>query len=700
MKKSITLSLFTVIFNSVLFSQNISEFENIRNIIVENFNDSESSFPILTNIDNYFIIDNGDYLLSRNNTETEYAILARSSEMIKDFNLKTAIKIGPSSFKRSSAGILIKAQTTGSGALVFEINRKGEFRIKELRNKTYKYLTGKSSNEGWVKNKGIKGEGEFNSIEIRCKDNLYDIYINNKFITNLFSDSFSSGRMGILIGRDAKARVAYYHLDVPAGTKNNLIKEHMNDFNVENLTNRLKQLESEKVTLSNTNIRLEKEVELLKNNNYINITEKELENSNNTIDSLSKIVSELNIDLEVSNNLLSEERKNFIVTNAEVEKGNKMISEFNVKQKEYLSKITLLETELNSKQNRLNNQIELNKELQETNSSLQIKINSKTDKNKVLQSEISNFKNKVSISSKDLIDAEEKIQNFNKELQQTKEEINNYKIKSSNLKDKVTTLNNKISSLNLDIKTINSKLNKEKSNFSKLEKDLKNKINNKTNEITSLNSKLSASKKEISRLNNKYSSCDILINKNTDLNSSINEKDITINNLSSKISELEKSVNDLESKNSLLSKSESNKSEEIDLLTKTVEDLYTKVENMKDVLIYKGFEEKGIQSDKVTTTIVENKKHVSQKSKLDSKKSNNQVADKNITYSVQIATYGSKVTINQFNELKDVFYIDSENGTFLYMSGKFNNSNEAIEHRNRLIKLGYKDAFVVKLNNK
>ena len=88
------------------------------------------------------------------------------------------------------------------------------------------------------------------------------------------------------------------------------------------------------------------------------------------------------------------------------------------------------------------------------------------------------------------------------------------------------------------------------------------------------------------------------------------------------------------------------------------------------------------------------------KSKLESKKSNNQVTDKNITYSVQIATYGSKVTINQFNELKDVFYIDSENGTFLYMSGKFNNSNEVIEHRNRLIKLGYKDAFVVKLNNK
>ena len=97
---------------------------------------------------------------------------------------------------------------------------------------------------------------------------------------------------------ETQPRVAYYHLDVPIETENNLIKEHMNDFNVENLTNRLKQLESEKVTLSNTNTRLEKEVKLLKNNNYINITEKELENSKNTIDSLSKIVSELNMILK------------------------------------------------------------------------------------------------------------------------------------------------------------------------------------------------------------------------------------------------------------------------------------------------------------------------------------------------------------------------------------------------------------------
>ena len=69
MKKYISLTLFTAVLNSPIIAQNISESENVRNVIVENFNNPESSFPILTNKDNYFIIDNGDYLLSRNNTK-------------------------------------------------------------------------------------------------------------------------------------------------------------------------------------------------------------------------------------------------------------------------------------------------------------------------------------------------------------------------------------------------------------------------------------------------------------------------------------------------------------------------------------------------------------------------------------------------------------------------------------------------------
>ena len=57
------------------------------------------------------------------------------------------------------------------------------------------------------------------------------------------------------------------------------------------------------------------------------------------------------------------------------------------------------------------------------------------------------------------------------------------------------------------------------------------------------------------------------------------------------------------------------------------------------------------------------------------------------TYTVQIATYSSKVILSKFKGLKDVYYIDSKNKTYLYMSGEFNDSNAAVEHKNKLVKM-------------
>ena len=159
----------------------------------------------------------------------------------------------------------------------------------------------------------------------------------------------------------------------------------------------------------------------------------------------------------------------------------------------------------------------------------------------------------------------------------------------------------------------------------------------------------------------------------------------------------------MSSTNEKLNLSETKKSEEILLLNSTVDELYTKVENMKKVLIYKGFDQAGIDSETVTTTKVENKKNTTTTTNKKKKSENINkkiTTNENVTYTVQIASYGVKVTINQFRGLNDVFYIDSENETFLYMSGKFEDSNEAIEHRNKLVKQGYNNAFIVKLNNK
>ena len=211
---------------------------------------------------------------------------------------------------------------------------------------------------------------------------------------------------------------------------------------------------------------------------------------------------------------------------------------------------------------------------------------------------------------------------------------------------------------------------------------------------------MSVTKKELSHLTNKYQSYSKLENSNTELKSSLSDKEADITNLSEKLKNLKTRTEELSSTNEKLNLSETKKSEEILLLTSTVEELYTKVESMKKVLIYKGFDQAGIDSETVTTTKVENKKNKTTTTKKKKSVNKKSITNENVTYTVQIASYGAKVTLNQFRGLNDVFYIDSENETFLYMSGKFEDSNEAIEHRNKLVKQGYNNAFIVKLNNK
>ncbi|MDA9345097.1 hypothetical protein N9Q99_01675 [Flavobacteriales bacterium] len=711
MKKYLTIALVSFVFSNNIIAQNIEDLESVKNLLKEDFSDNQTNFPILTTVDNYFIIDNGDYLLSRNNTESEYAILANIEQNISDFSLKTAIKLGPSSNKRSSAGVLIKAQTNGTGSLVFELNRKGEYRIKELLiNKTYKYLSGKTSNEGWVKNRQVKGQDEFNAIEIKCKDNVYDIYVNNKFITTLFTPSLYSGKMGIIIGRDAKARIAYYYLDVAAKTNNNLIEEHMDDFTVINQSNKLKQLESENTTLQNSNERLERENKSLKNDNTLKITNTKLQKSEKSVDSLNVIILDNSIYLKNTIDDWKEDKSNLTKLKSELREGNKMISELRSTKKELTTKISVLtteiatqsekidnlNTEITSTTNRLESQKELNKDLNNTNKKI-------TEEKLVLNNQLKTTTTILNNKGTQLSSLKTKNTSLSNEIKKVNTKVELLKSQLNTTEKTEYSLNTKINNLKTELSDLEAKLNKQRSYSTKKSKKLKEDISEKEKEITSLNTQLSVTKKELSHLTNKYQSYSTLENSNTELKSSLSDKEASITTLIDKLKNLKTRTEELSSTNEKLNLSETKKSEEILLLNSTVDELYTKVENMKKVLIYKGFDQAGIDSETVTTTKVENKKNTTTTTNKKKKSGNINkkiTTNENVTYTVQIASYGVKVTINQFRGLNDVFYIDSENENFLYMSGKFEDSNEAIEHRNKLVKQGYNNAFIVKLNNK
>ena len=87
----ITITLLFLI-SSKIFSQNISSSEFKKDLINEDFNKRSKVFKTVTDSENYFIIDNGDYFLSRHNSDTEYAIFANNSN-VSDFIIRTAIRL-------------------------------------------------------------------------------------------------------------------------------------------------------------------------------------------------------------------------------------------------------------------------------------------------------------------------------------------------------------------------------------------------------------------------------------------------------------------------------------------------------------------------------------------------------------------------------------------------------------------------------
>ncbi|MBT6650077.1 MAG: hypothetical protein HOB54_01765, partial [Flavobacteriales bacterium] len=68
MKQLISTTLLLLAFlSTTLNAQQISSDAYNKDVIHEDFNTEGEYFKIITTTDNYFILDKGDYLLSRNN---------------------------------------------------------------------------------------------------------------------------------------------------------------------------------------------------------------------------------------------------------------------------------------------------------------------------------------------------------------------------------------------------------------------------------------------------------------------------------------------------------------------------------------------------------------------------------------------------------------------------------------------------------
>tara|TARA_B100001540_G_scaffold119087_1_gene106540 strand:- start:599 stop:2731 length:2133 start_codon:yes stop_codon:yes gene_type:complete len=710
MKRIISTILLAIIFIHTSSAQTISTEGYTNKKIKEEFNyESSNIFKTITTIDNYFIIDNGDYLLSRNNKDNEYAIIAENSS-VTDFILKTNIRIGPSSNKKASVGIILKAQQDGKGAIIVEVNKKGHYRIKQLNLNKYNIISGNRLNNGWIKNQNINKLEKENTIEIRSEKNIYELYINDNYITTFFITDYTSGSCGLIINSGTKARISYYYVN----TKEKSI--NTNAFNTNNINKDDNKLIEE----------LNKEINILKENNsklnqinaeLLNIrnTEKEnkteqlalkedIKNKENEIvilnTNITKLTTQLDNSLKITENFKSEniQLENKIqTTNLEAE------TKLKEKEKTIIDKNNELELlksnmqDINIKLDEVNLKLEVNKKaLAETEKNKKeiIKENGIILKKSETEIEILNKEkiNLENINSK----ANTKIKKLNKDI----EILNKEKINLENINLKANT---KIKKLNKDIELIQQQIISEKNLNSKIKKELKNTINthskekNKLNKnIQELKSSIDALQKEKEGLVNKLSSEKIKYNavnkekkkanaKAKELSNKLSQSNNALANAKNKNKKQTSLINELENNNNNLNAVIENQSTELNELKKEVKDLESKNKNLKELFILRDFEVNGVKPSQLIKKI----------NYPDSKKLKD-----NKTYSVQIGVYMSVQPNTTLKGLKDVWYETTEKGAYVYFSGRFTSPLEATEHKIKLVQLGYVNAFIVTLPNK
>ncbi len=180
--------------------------------ISENFDSINSYWTTMANAENLFIVQDGEYILQRKSAAAPFAIIANFEESFNNFRAIVSIKLDKTAGEESFGGFLFMMQPEGEGGFLFEINKNKEFRIRQIVNGVYKYLTGNSKSGGWIKCMHLNEPNFSNMVEVRNLDRNYDIYINHNFIQSFSEPSYKEGKMGLIVGPSSRCKVDFMYV--------------------------------------------------------------------------------------------------------------------------------------------------------------------------------------------------------------------------------------------------------------------------------------------------------------------------------------------------------------------------------------------------------------------------------------------------------------------------------------------------------
>lgn len=209
MKKIIAI-LF-LFFSFYGFAQTVNEkFDKLD--LSENFDTSSGMWTFLANNENLFLVQDGEYILNRKTTVSPFAVMANYNYDAQAYKMVVSMKIEKSVDESGSIGVIFMAQEDGKGGFLFEINKAGLYRLRQITGGSYKYLTGDSKTGGWTKTNFTNPLNVYNLVEIKTANRKYDISLNNQYLMSFEEIAYKTGKFGVIIGPGSKGKIDFLYL--------------------------------------------------------------------------------------------------------------------------------------------------------------------------------------------------------------------------------------------------------------------------------------------------------------------------------------------------------------------------------------------------------------------------------------------------------------------------------------------------------
>ena len=117
----------------------------------ESFSEINDLWPVITNDDNFFVFDKGEFFMNRVKQGAPYALMSNWENDLNAFRIQASMMLGPSESNNQSIGLIVRASSDGQNALMVDINKNHRFRVRQLISGNYTTVTD-DSKDGWIKN--------------------------------------------------------------------------------------------------------------------------------------------------------------------------------------------------------------------------------------------------------------------------------------------------------------------------------------------------------------------------------------------------------------------------------------------------------------------------------------------------------------------------------------------------------------------